>query len=193
LRLQSAATIKPLFITSHTGKDFFSFEQNEHLLTLAQNIANTTGVKIIHETHRGKFSFAAHITRDYLLKMPWIRLTLDVSHWFAVAESYLADQVDAVELALSHTDHIHARIGYAHGPQVGDPRSPEWKEVVHKHLALWDQVLRMQKDQSAKQFTFTPEFGPPPYMQLQPFTNTPLASQWDINVYMMNLLKERYQ
>ena len=193
LRLQSAATVKPLFITSHTGKDFFSFAQNEQLLHLAQAVADETGVQIIHETHRGKFSFAAHITRDYLQKIPGLKLTLDISHWFAVAENYLSDQTDAVELALAHTQHIHARIGYAHGPQVSDPRSPEWKDVVHKHLTLWDQVVRIQTDNGAAQFTITPEFGPVPYMQLHPFTTTPLANQWEVNVYMMNLLKERYQ
>lgn len=29
-------------------------------------------------------------------------------------------------------------------------------------------------------------------MPLQPYTQEPLASQWDVNVFMMNLLKERY-
>lgn len=193
LRLKAAAATKPLFITSHTGKDFFSFAQNEQLLDMAQAISEKTGVRIIHETHRGKFSFAAHITREYLLTMPWLRLTLDISHWFAVAESYLADQAEAVELALQHTDHIHARIGYAHGPQVSDPRSPEWEAVVQSHLLLWDRVIALQKNQGNEWFTITPEFGPRPYMQLQPFTDRPLADQWEVNTYMMKLLKDRYQ
>ena len=192
LRLKSAAAAQPLFITSHTGKDFFNFTQNEQLLDMAQAISEKTGVKIIHETHRGKFSFAAHITREYLLTMPWLRLTLDISHWFAVAESYLADQLEAVELALQHTDHIHARIGYMHGPQVSDPRSPEWETVVQSHLALWDRVIAIQKSQGKDLFTITPEFGPRPYMQLQPFTDKPLANQWEVNTYMLKLLKDRY-
>jgi sugar phosphate isomerase/epimerase len=193
LRLRSAASAKPLFITSHTGKDFFSFEQNEQLLKLAQRISIETGTKIIHETHRGKFSFAAHITKGYLEKLSWLKLTLDISHWFAVAESYLADQQEAVDLALTHTDHIHARIGYNQGPQVNDPRSPEWTDVVQKHLLLWDKVLDRHKNSGSPYFTFTTEFGPFPYMQLQPFTNVPVASQWEINVYMLKLLKTRYQ
>lgn len=191
-RLRAMAAAKPLLITSHTGRDFFNFEQNEHLLNLGREISAETGVKIIHETHRGKFSFAAHITKGYLEKLPWLQLTLDISHWFAVAESYLADQVDAVQLALLHTRHIHARIGYKHGPQVHDPRSPEWEEVMQTHLLLWDEVLKLQQQQGATQFTFTPEFGPYPYMQLMPFTDKPLADQWEVNLYMMNLLKRRY-
>ncbi|MGZ3754401.1 MAG: sugar phosphate isomerase/epimerase family protein [Mucilaginibacter sp.] len=193
LRLRSAATANPLFITSHTGKDFFSFDQNRQLLELAKSISAETNVKIIHETHRGKFSFAAHITQGYLQKLPWLRLTLDVSHWFTVAESDLTNQPAAVDLALHHTDHIHARIGHAQGPQVTDPRSPEWQQIVERHLSLWDQVLSVRREEGADQFTFTTEFGPYPYMQLQPFTNTPIAGQWEINEYMLNLLKNRYK
>lgn len=192
-RLRMTAAAKPVFITTHTGRDFFTFEQNEQLLNLAQKISQETGVRILHETHRGKFSFAAHLTQVYLEKLPWLRLTLDVSHWFAVSESYLTEQTATVDLALSRTDHIHSRIGYAHGPQVNDPRSPEWKDVVEKHLALWDEVVSRHQNNDAEFFTFTSEFGPLPYMQLQPFTDKPLADQWEINEYMLNLLKNRYQ
>jgi sugar phosphate isomerase/epimerase len=192
LWLRSAASANPLFITSHTGKDFFSFEQNEQLLNLAQKISDETGIKIIHETHRGKFSFAAHITKAYLEELPGLKLTLDISHWFAVAESYLANQQEAVDLALRHTDHIHARIGYVNGPQVNDPRAPEWDDVVQKHLLLWDKVLDMHKNKGSEQLTFTTEFGPFPYMQLLPYTEIPVVSQFRINEYMLNLLKRRY-
>jgi sugar phosphate isomerase/epimerase len=193
LRLRSAAAAKPLFITSHTGKDFFSVEQNTGLLNLAHQISNETGVKIIHETHRGKFSFAAHVTKEYLLKLPWLCLTLDISHWFTVAESYLIDQQDAVNLALQHTDHIHARIGHSNGPQVIDPRSPEWKAVVNMHFALWSKIINIKIKNGTEQLTFTTEFGPFSYMQLRPFENVPLANQWEINEYMLNLLKTTYK
>jgi len=192
MRLHSAATADPLFITSHTGKDFFSFEQNSLLLNVAQQVADETGVKIIHETHRGKFSFAAHVMKDYLNLLPWLRLTLDISHWFTVAESYLADQHDAAEQALLHTDHIHARIGYVNGPQVSDPRSPEWADVVEKHFTIWDNVNAMHERNGSEYLTFTTEFGPQPYMQLTPFSGQPVADQWEINEYMFNLLKKRY-
>jgi sugar phosphate isomerase/epimerase len=193
LRLRSAAAAQPLFITSHTGKDFFSVEQNTALLNIAEQIGNETGVKIIHETHRGKFSFAAHVTREYLQKLPWLRLTLDISHWFTVAESYLTEQQETVDLALQHTDHIHARIGHSNGPQVIDPRSPEWKDVVQKHFALWSTVIDIKIKIGAEQLTFTTEFGPFPYMQFRPFEDIPLADQWEINEYMLNLLKTTYK
>jgi sugar phosphate isomerase/epimerase len=193
LRLRSMASALPMFITSHTGKDFFTVEQNERLLELAKQISDETGVMIIHETHRGKFSFAAHVTQAYLQKYPDLKITLDISHWYAVAESYLDDQQVAVDLAIAHTAHIHARIGYTQGPQVSDPRAIEWNTVVEKHLACWDKVMASQKIKDTNHFTVTTEFGPYPYMQRQPFSNMPLANQWDINLYMKDLLKERYK
>ena len=79
-RLHQLAEVKPLFINSQTGRDHFSFEENKKLLLRAKDIADKTGVAIIHETHRGKFSFAAHVTKQFLKEMPALRITLDISH-----------------------------------------------------------------------------------------------------------------
>jgi sugar phosphate isomerase/epimerase len=191
-RLLRAAGTKPLFINSQTGKDYFSFEQNEALLLIAKNIAEKTGVKIIHETHRGKFSFAAHITKNYLQQMPRLQLCLDVSHWCATAHSYLKDQAEALQLAMERTAHIHARVGHTQGPQVPDPRDTMWKEAVDFHLQCWDKIISLKKESGAIEMTITPEFGAPPYLTLLPFSHEPICNQWEVNVYMMNMLKERY-
>ena len=89
-------------------------------------------------------------------------------------------------------EHIHARVGWAQGPQVSDPRAPEWKAALEAHLRWWDQVVDQKRKAGAERFTIAPEFGPPPYLPLAPFTQKPLADQWDINVYMMELLRKRY-
>lgn len=183
---------KPLMITSQTGKDFFSYEQNAELIALAQSVAAETGVTILHETHRGRFSFAAHVTRKFLETVPHLRLALDISHWCAVAESLLDDQPDAVNLALSRTQHIHARVGFAEGPQIPDPQAPEWQTVVNRHLEWWDTAIDHCRQQQQEFFTITPEFGPPPYMTCQPYTQAPIANQQQINLFMKNLLAERY-
>lgn len=192
-RLHSLAHAKPLFINSQTGKDYYSFQQNEKLITLASDIAQKTGVPVIHETHRGKFSFAAHITKDFLERIPGLRITLDISHWCNTAETFLQDQAEAVELALSGTEHIHSRVGYPEGPQITDPRAPEWNEALQFHLSCWDKVIERQKASNKKYFTITSEFGAPPYLPLLPYTRQPIVDQWEVNVYMMNLLKERYK
>jgi len=191
-RLRNLATANPLFINSQTGKDYYSFEQNKQLIDLASAVTENTGVKILHETHRGKFSFAAHITAAYLEKIGDLRITLDISHWCNTAESFLHDQPEAVDLAISRTDHIHSRVGYPEGPQISDPRAPEWKEALDFHLQCWDKVVAKKRSENAARLTVTSEFGAPPYLPLLPYTKQPVVSQWDVNVFMMDLLRERY-
>lgn len=174
-------------INSQTGKDYFSFDQNEQLIGAAAKL----GTQVVHETHRNKFSFAAHTTQTYLEKIPGLRLTLDASHWVCVAESFLDDQPQAMKLAIERTDHLHARVGHPEGPQVTDPRIAANQLALEKHLAWWDEVVALKKKQGVV-LTIAPEFGPAPYMVYDPVTATPLADQWAVNVFMMNLLKERY-
>jgi sugar phosphate isomerase/epimerase len=189
--IQILAEAEPLFINSHTGKDFFSFEQNQEIITTITSYAKSLGVKLIHETHRGRFSFASHVTRTFLEKMPEIRMTLDVSHWMCVAESLLENQPEAINLAVRHTDHIHSRVGFSEGPQITDPRAPEWKNDLDAHLAIWDRVVE-RKRKEGELVTITTEFGPAPYMTSLPYTRQPIASQWEINVFMKDLLTKRY-
>ena len=190
--LYNLAESAPLFINSQTGKDYFSFEENSELIEIAVETEEETGVHIVHETHRGKFSFALHITRQYLEDYPDLELGLDVSHWCNVAESLLHDQSESLNLALLRTRHIHARVGYAEGPQVTDPRLPEWGDALNFHLLCWDRVYENFRNLGRDMLTITPEFGPYPYMMHLPFTRMPIASQWEINCYMKDLLKERY-
>lgn len=185
-RLRELAALKPLFINSHTGRDFFNTVQNSSLLNVAAAVSQDTGINIVHETHRGRFAYAAHATRPYLEKFPALQLTLDVSHWCAVSESLLEDQQEALDLAIAHTTHIHARVGHAQAPQVADPSLPEYTEALAFHLKCWDKVVERQQN---KVLTITPEFGPVPYMP----PNQPAIQQWQNNLYIMNLLKKRYQ
>ena len=136
------ATVKPLFINSQTGKDYYSFEQNRELIVRAEEISKETGVKIVHETHRGKFSFCAAVTRQFLEAIPDFTIAADFSHWCNVSESFLQDQQENLQVAISRTSHIHARVGHTQAAQVSDPRAPEWQEAVQHHLNWWDAIIR---------------------------------------------------
>ena len=59
--IYNLAEAEPLFINSHTGMDFFSFSENAELIELAFSIEKETGIVISHETHRSRFSYAAHV------------------------------------------------------------------------------------------------------------------------------------
>jgi sugar phosphate isomerase/epimerase len=189
--LEMVRPYKALKIDSQTGKDFFTFEQNKKLIDHAAEHTRLCDVEVYHETHRNKFPFAAHITRDYLERIPELRITLDASHWVNVAESYLQDQPEAMELAIARTEHIHARVGYPEGPQVPDPAAPEWVEALQHHLNWWDKVVERKRAENGL-MTITPEFGAYPYMVHLPYTQKPISDQWADNVFIMNLLRERY-
>ncbi|RFS21977.1 sugar phosphate isomerase/epimerase [Chitinophaga silvatica] len=183
--------VKPLYINCHSGRDYFNFEQNCKIIDLSNQISKQTGIPVYHETHRSRMLFAAHIARQFIEAKPDLRLTLDISHWCNVHESLLQDQTATVEKALARTSHIHARIGHPEGPQVNDPRAPEWENTVKAHFSWWDQVVALHR-QAGKPLTFLTEFGPADYLPALPYTRQPVANQWDINVYMLQQLKKRY-
>lgn len=192
-RLHNLADGNPLLIDSQTGKDFFTFEQNMELVKLAHAFTKDTGVHVVHETHRGKFTFAAHITEQFLLADPDLRIGADFSHWCNVAESLLENQESALSLAISRADHIHARVGFSEGPQIPDPRAAEWTDVLDRHLGWWDRIVDRASSEGREVLCITPEFGPYPYMTILPNSKSPIADQWDINVFMMKLLRNRYE
>lgn len=183
---------RPLYINTHSGRDYFDRDQNVRFIEYTSALARETGIPICHETHRSRMLYAAPVAKTFLEQFPDLRLTLDISHWCCVHESLLADQPAAVQLALDRTDHIHARIGHQQGPQVNDPRAPEWAAAVAAHFGWWDQVVA-RKAAKGETITFLTEFGPPNYMPTQPFTGKPLAELWEVNVYMMELLRKRYR
>ena len=184
---------KPLYINCHSGKDYFSFDANNEIIEFTIAQSKKSGIPICHETHRSRMLYSAPITKQFMEKNEALRITLDISHWCNVHESLLHDQENTVQMALSRTDHIHARIGHAEGPQVNDPRAPEWATTVQRHLEWWDAIVQMKIKNGATTMTFLTEFGPPNYMPTMPYSQQPISNQWDINVYMMELIRKRYQ
>jgi sugar phosphate isomerase/epimerase len=189
--LETAAAQKPVYINCHSGRDHFSFDQNKAFIDLTTSVSKSTGVPIYHETHRSRILYAAPVARQFMEKLPDLRLTFDVSHWCNVHESMLDDQPETLAMALDRTDHVHARIGHAEGPQVNDPRAPEWKGFVEAHFKWWDKIVERKK-REGKVMTFLTEFGPVDYMPALPYTRQPLADQWEINNHMMKTLRKRY-
>jgi sugar phosphate isomerase/epimerase len=182
---------RPLYINCHSGRDHFSFEQNKQFIDHTTQVAKQSGITICHETHRSRMLYSAPIARQFIEKIPELHLTFDVSHWCNVHESFLQDQQETVNMALERVEHIHARIGHPEGPQVNDPRAPEWATAVKTHFDWWDKVAERKK-KNGQRLTVLTEFGPPDYMPTLPYTRQPLADQWAINVHMMQLLRKRY-
>lgn len=171
---------RPLFINAHSGSDAWSFAEAEDFYGVALELERRWGVTIAHETHRQRYFGNPWATRDILKKFPDLKLTCDFSHWVCVAERLLPDCDDIIRLAAQRCHHIHARVGFEEGPQVPDPRAPEWARHVAAHEAWWDLIWAAQQQRSMTVSTLTPEFGPPPYLHTLPHTQTPVADLADI-------------
>ena len=183
------ASLKPLFINSHTGKDFFSFDENCIAVQDAIDIFKKTGVKIIHETHRGRFAFHPASILPYLQKLETLKFTADFSPFCVVSESLLDDQEHIMNEIIPRCSYIHARVGFNQAAQVNHPFAPEWSTTIDHFLKWWQQIIDSAKSKGETVFHVCPEFGPAPYMPALPFTQQPISCQWDINILMMNFLK----
>ena len=190
--LLNACAAQPLLINTHTGKDFYSFAQNSELLDLSDRISLETGVPIVHEIHRSRFSGHPMLLLPYLQQRPALALNADLSHWCCACESLLEDQSQMLSQVFPHVQHIHARVGHSQGPQVNDFRAPEHAHALAQHLAWWDRIVALRRAAGAKQITMTPEFGPTPYTPTLPYTNQVVSDAWELNVAMMHLLRARY-
>lgn len=189
-RLEFLIQLKPNYINSHTGKDFFSFSDNCKIIEICDHLSKVSGIPIWHEIHRGRFSFHLKSLLNYIDIFPKLKLIADFSHFCVVSESDLHDQNELLCKIYPNINHIHARIGFEQSPQVNNPFAPEWKNYLEQYLGWWKEIIEIQKMRNKENITITPEFGPFPYMPQEPFTKKPLADQWETNLQMKNYLQQ---
>ncbi len=192
-RLTELAAVGPALINSHTGKDYFTLDQQLALIDIAGEISAKTSVKIVHETHRGRMGYSPQAFMECIEHRTDLALTADFSHWTCVTESMLEHFADTVETAISRTRYVHARVGFEQGPQVSDPRAPEWRYALDRFLGWWDRIVERSRLSGQPTLFFSTEFGPPPYLPTMPYTNRPVANQFEINCFIRDLLHARYR
>jgi len=190
--LASISSLNPLFINSHTGKDYYSFDDNCRVIEAAMNFSAKNNIRILHETHRSRFAFHTSTLLPYLEKFPEMELTGDLSHFCVVSESMLEDQEEILEKIFPHISHLHARVGYEQGSQVNDPKAPEWNSHISRFINWWYQIIKLKQKAGQKVFTITPEFGPVPYMPVMPYTKEPMSVQWDNNLFIKKLVQSKF-
>ncbi|MBS1972902.1 MAG: sugar phosphate isomerase/epimerase, partial [Bacteroidetes bacterium] len=59
------AVQKPLYINCHSGKDYFSFDDNKNFIDYTIGLSKETGIKICHETHRSRILYSAPVARNF--------------------------------------------------------------------------------------------------------------------------------
>lgn len=194
----------------NTVRDFFTFSEAQKffddVLPFQQQISEQfPGLEIMHETHRKRFFHSPWVCRDFITKSnnfgPEMKLVADFSHFTCVAETDASDPHlnEVIMDLMPRISHTHGRVGYDHGPQVSDPRAPEWMPYTLGFEHWWDSIIQAQlKKHSAsgsKEFvtTFTPEHGPPNYQPALPYTQQPIADIWELNTWIGNRAKQRFE
>jgi sugar phosphate isomerase/epimerase len=176
---------KPRFITTMAGSDEWDFEDTFRFHAAVLELEQKHGIAISIETHRGRPTFHPWRTRRLLDHLPGLRLTCDFSHWCVVTERLVLDQEQyLLDRCANHVHHIHGRVGYAQGPQVPDPRAPEYAAELTAHERWWDKLWKAMGARGFSAATFTPESGPDGYLHLMPFTQAPVACLWDVNRWL---------
>jgi hypothetical protein len=191
--LAASLDARPIFFSSMAGSDLWRFAESVEFLTKAHAIVERYGVRVGFETHRSRSLFHPVITRELLREVPPIELTLDFSHWCVVTERLVLDELpDVLALCAERVLHIQPRIGYDQGPQVPDPRAPEYQRAVEAHFRWWRALWEGQRRRGFETITMTPEFGPDGYLHLEPFTQKPVADIWELNCWTGGRLREEF-
>lgn len=193
-QLDRAREMGAIKLTVHGGSDSWSMSQAREFYADAVEIERQGGLSLVHETHRGRVFYNPWTTRELLAQFPSLRLCCDFSHWVNVAERLDWDDPSKSILSLcaGRCGHLHARVGYAEGPQVPDPSAPEYATELAAHESWWDAIVEAQRSAGAQQLTITPEFGPPGYLHTLPHTNVPVADLSRVVQWMAQRLRRRY-
>lgn len=192
-QVEECLDLPPLFFNCHSGADAWSETEAEDFYGGVLELEKRTGIPLSHETHRSRYFFTPWNTAKMMARFPNLKLTCDYSHWVCVAERLLPDCGEILMQSAQQCWHLHARVGFAEGPQVGDPRAPEWQNDLDAHEQWWSAIWRAQAAQGREVSTLTPEFGPPPYLHTMPFTQKPVADLNGICDWMAVRQRERFQ
>jgi hypothetical protein len=191
--INTALTLHPLFINSQSGCDYWSFFDKCRFLETALKLEEKYKIKIAHETHRSRITYNPWDTTALIENFPEVHIGCDFSHWVNVCERLLTTESKQLDIVMHNCLHIHARTGYEQGPQVPDPRAPEYKTHLEVHEGWWMQIWNIQKKHGMRVSTICPEYGPPLYQHTIPFTNEPVADIQEISDWAMHRLRSLFE
>jgi sugar phosphate isomerase/epimerase len=184
------------FVNSHSLNDFSDHRESKAFFTRAAELKRECGYEIHHETHRKRLLHSPWVCRDFCsdFSVEDLTLTADFSHFTTVAECPPTDPDlnSLVEMLVPRVEHVHARVGFDHGPQVSDPRVQQWEPYVLGFEAWWEKVWEDHAERGRKTTTMTMEYGPPNYQQTDPKTGLPVADIWDVNHWQALRLRQRF-
>jgi len=195
--VREAKELSPAFINSHSGRDSWSVDMSKRFFAIALQIEEEENVVILHETHRGRILYNPWTMRDMCKAFPTLKLTADLSHFCVVAERVFDkasglddDWEEILDIIADRCRHIHARVGYAEGPQVPNPADPKYLPALELHEQWWDRILARQAAKGVKMMYCEPEHGTEGYQQEMPWGGE-VGDLWVINNWIKDRQVER--
>lgn len=188
-KAQWAAEMGAVWLNSHTGRDTLPFEEQIRLFSEILKIEENVPLPVSHETHRSRPTFTPWTSKALLDRFEHLTLTADFSHFCCVCESYLEDQSETMAYLCRRSGLVHARVGFPGGPQVPDPRAPEYEKALTVHENWWSLIAKAHAERGEPVFRATIEYGPFPYMHHLPYTDAPIIDLWSLCLWG----KERFK
>ena len=188
--LERVASVRPPYVIAQAGRDSFNDDEARRFLREALAMERDNGVPVAFETHRTRILFTPWRTAALVAEFEDLKLNCDLSHWVCVSER-LGFGRDAITACAARTLHVDARVGFENGPQVSDPRAPEYAAHLDAHFEWWSEIRDVRAAAGAESLSFMPEFGPPPYQPVLPFGGGPIGDIDEINRWMASEVRRR--
>jgi len=186
------------FINVHAGVDAWNTDETmEFMIFCLDEIEKSAKDTLItFETHRQRLFGNPFQTREILSnletagKLDRLKLNADLSHWYCACERVFDSnkQPDVkwwpklLEQVAERCYYIHARFGWAQGPQMADPSAKECEVERILQLETWKSLINQQlhresvEDGQLLDIYMSPEYGPSPYLASLPHIQDPVAS-----------------
>ena len=168
------------FINVHAGVDAWTHEEAVTFLSAClQEMEDSPfdDVPVVFETHRQRLFGNPFQTRDLLQdeRLRKLQLNADLSHWYCACERVFdaTQKRDAtwwpalLTQLQGRVQYIHARFGWAQGPQIANPAAEANETDRALQLQVWQQLLTAIKE-AGKDCWVCPEYGPAPYLPDSP-------------------------
>ena len=187
-----AKNLRPRLVVCLVGSDRWTDNEADRFFREALKIEEAVGVPVAHATVRSRALFHPWRTSRILDQNPNLKLCCDFSQWVVVTERLMEDLDDLLRKCAERCLHVHGRVGSENGPQAADPRAFEHVKGVAAFEKWWAWIWESQMARKLDFTTFTPNYGPPPYLQTLPHTNLPVANVSEICDWQANRARERF-
>jgi sugar phosphate isomerase/epimerase len=183
-----------MLVNAHVGTPHLSTAEAADLAKGMIEAANSRGVRLLFETHRGRITQDLFRTLELLKAVPAMRLTLDVSHYIVCEEKPgpVAELMPLLRQLFDRVDMMHGRV--SNGEQIQVDVGDGTGELPQRFKSFWCEAMRAWRLRSApgSALVFTPELGPPSYA-ITDLDSREFSDRWEQSLVIRRLAEEAWK